>query len=271
MAKERDYVLGTHDAEVDRLGLQHRVWRPRVSDAWRRAGFTVGQALLDVGCGPGFAALDLAGIVGPTGRIVAVDRSRRFLDVAAAAARARGHAHLETHELDLDEQPLPCAQLDGAWSRWVYAFVRTPRAVLAKVVSALRLGGVVVMHEYVDYRAWRISPRCPAMEEFVAEVVESWRGGGGEPDIALELPRWLEELGCELLETRPISELARPGGFLWEWPRAFLDVGMARLVELGRMDAARAAAMRAEIARAEAAPGAFMITPTVLEIVARKR
>ena len=26
---ERDYVLGTHDDEIYRLGFQHRVWRPR--------------------------------------------------------------------------------------------------------------------------------------------------------------------------------------------------------------------------------------------------
>ena len=73
---ERDYVLGTNDEEIQRLALQHRVWRPRALDAWRRAGFTAGQTLLDVGCGPGHATVDLAGIVGPSGRVVAVDRSR---------------------------------------------------------------------------------------------------------------------------------------------------------------------------------------------------
>src|SRR5258708_21651917 len=63
-AAERDYVLGTHDDEVARLGLQHRVWRARALDAWRRPGFTVGQTLLDIGCGPGLASADLAEIVG---------------------------------------------------------------------------------------------------------------------------------------------------------------------------------------------------------------
>src|SRR5262249_55936375 len=57
-AAERDYVLGTHDAEIARLGLQHRVWRPRVLDAWRRAGLTSGWTAVDVGCGPGYASLD---------------------------------------------------------------------------------------------------------------------------------------------------------------------------------------------------------------------
>jgi hypothetical protein len=37
---DRDYVLCTHDEEIARLGLQHAVWRPRVLDAWRRAGIT---------------------------------------------------------------------------------------------------------------------------------------------------------------------------------------------------------------------------------------
>ena len=41
MNKERDYVLGTHDEELARLGLQHRVWRPVVLDCWRKAGITV--------------------------------------------------------------------------------------------------------------------------------------------------------------------------------------------------------------------------------------
>jgi hypothetical protein len=49
MNKERDYVLGTHDEELARLGLQHRVWRPVVLDCWRKAGITVGSRVLDVG------------------------------------------------------------------------------------------------------------------------------------------------------------------------------------------------------------------------------
>ena len=39
---ETDYVLGTHDDEIARLGLQHRVWRDAVTAAWQRAGITEG-------------------------------------------------------------------------------------------------------------------------------------------------------------------------------------------------------------------------------------
>ncbi len=271
MTNEKDYVLGTHDAEVERLGLQHSVWRPRASLAWRRGGFTRGQTLIDVGCGPGYAAVDLAGIVGPEGRVLALDRSRRFLDVVEHAAKTRGLPQIEAIECDLDETRWADAVADGAWSRWVYAFVRDPRAVLSRVAQRLRPGGVMVLHEYVDYRAWRLSPRSSDFEDFVSEVILSWRESGGEPDIALELPRWLKELDFDVVGLEAISEVARPADFMWQWPKAFFTVGLERLVELGRVEAARAQAMRAAFDGAEHTPGTFMITPTVLEIVARKR
>ena len=84
---ERDYVLGTHDEELTRLGIQHRVWRSVVLDCWHRAGVTVGSRVLDVGAGPGFATVDLAEIVGPTGEVIAVERSAKY---ARTAARASG-------------------------------------------------------------------------------------------------------------------------------------------------------------------------------------
>ncbi len=268
---ERDYVLGTHDAELERLGLQHRVWRPRASDAWRRAGFTAGQTLLDVGCGPGYAALDLAEIAGPAGRVIGVDRSRRYLDACEAMARARGLANVETHELDLDERELPPFVAHGAWSRWVYAFVREPRRVLERVAARLAPGGAMVLHEYADYRSWRVSPVREEFESFVREVMASWRESGGEPDVGLALPGWLEALGFELREVRPIVEVARPGDFLWQWPLAFVNVGLDRLVELGRIEPARADAVRRAFAETGSAPGGFTLTPLVLEIVAVKR
>ena len=91
---DREYVLGTRDEELERLGLQHRVWRPFVLDAWRRAGLLPGMTALDVGAGPGFATADLAEIVGSAGRVMAFERSRRFLDALAARAERRGNPEL---------------------------------------------------------------------------------------------------------------------------------------------------------------------------------
>jgi len=271
MTTEKDYVLGTHDEEIERLGLQHRVWLPRASDAWRRAGFTVGQTLLDVGCGPGWATLDLAGLVGPAGRVLGVDRSRRFLDAARARARANDVDHVEFHDVDLEVDALPRVELDGAWSRWVYAFVRDPRALLGRVAERLRPGGVMVLHEYVDYRSWRIAPEREEFAWFVREVIASWREHGGEPDVGMALPQWLAALGFELRELRPLIDAPQPHEFVWRWPHAFVDVGLQRLVDLGRVEPARADDVRRAFAESQATPGAFNLTPAVLEIIAVKR
>src|SRR6266536_2684057 len=90
MAVERDYVLGTHEEELARLGLQHRVWRPVALDCWQRAGITVGKRVLDVGAGPGYAAIDLAEIVGPTGEVVALERSQNFIRAMETTCRESG-------------------------------------------------------------------------------------------------------------------------------------------------------------------------------------
>jgi len=271
MSNERDYVLGTHDEENARLLLQHRVWRSRALDAWRRAGFTVGQTLLDLGCGPGHAAVDLAEIVGPSGRIVAIDRSRRFLDSLEATRRQRGLDQITPLELDLNTAGPPPGAADGVWARWVFAFVKQPRELLARVGGALKRGGVLVVHEYFDYRTWRLAPRSPEIEEFVRVVMESWRADGGEPDIGLDLPGWLEELGFSTTSLRPIIDVVPPSNFVWQWPAGFIRVGLDRLVELGHLTAERARTIAEALAAREAAPHTLMVTPALLEIIAVRR
>ena len=104
VSTERDYVLGTHEEETARLGLQHRIWRPVASDCWQKAGITIGSRVLDVGAGPGYAAADLAEIVGPTGKVVAVERSANFVRALEERCRMRSLRNVDVHELDLDRK-----------------------------------------------------------------------------------------------------------------------------------------------------------------------
>src|SRR4029077_10446386 len=99
MTIDRDYILGTHDEELARLGLQHRVWRQVVLECWKKAGIKAGSRVLDVGGGPGYATVDLAEIVGPTGGVVAIERSNKFVRAMEQACRERSYANVEIHEL----------------------------------------------------------------------------------------------------------------------------------------------------------------------------
>jgi len=265
-----DYVLGTHDAELVRLGLQHRIWRARALDGWRRAGFTTGQTLLDVGCGPGYASIDLAEIAGPRGRLLAFDKSARFLDALRSASVRQGLTNITAKQLDLDADPLPAKGADGAWVRWVFAFMANPRDLVARIGAALRPGGALVIHEYFDYRTWSFMERSPDFETFVDAVMRSWRTTGGEPNVGRTLPAWLEQEGFRVASLRPFIDVITPADSMWQWPEAFVDVGMQRLVDLGELSAERAAVILADFKARAAKPHVRMVIPAVLEIVAVK-
>lgn len=267
---ERDYVLGTHREEVERLGLQHRVWRPHVLECWRRAGITTGSKVLDVGAGPGYATLDLAEIVGPTGEVHAAERSGNFVAIARQVCASRGLAHVRFHEQDLMAGPLSVSGMDATWCRWVASFVSDPGRLVATVAAALRPGGTAIFHEYLDYRTWRLAPPCPPLEAFVTEVMASWRASGGEPDVALALPSLLEAAGLRIRHLEPKVFVVPPADFIWKWPTGFVESNLQRLLELNRVDAAWIAEVREALRKAEADPRTLMITPMVLEIVAEK-
>jgi hypothetical protein len=97
-----------------------------------------------------------------------------------------------------------------------------------------------------------------------------WRDAGGEPDIALDLPAWLETEGFRIESLTPIVHVIPPTSFIWHWPASFVPSGLDRLVELGRIDLDRRTRIAHAIARAEHQPGIRMVTPAVLEIIARK-
>lgn len=267
---EKDYVLGTHDEELVRLGLQHRVWRPMVLDCWQRVGITVGKRVLDVGAGPGYAALDLAEIVGPSGEVVALERSENFVNAMRQSFARRGLANVQIHELDLMTGDLPKANYDFSWCRWVLSFVSDPSLLIQKLAAAMPKGGKSIFHEYARYETWGFLPPIAAQEKFREHVIATWRESGGEPDGARDLPALLSQNGFHVEAARPLIFCIRPTNYMWQWPVTFIEVYLPRLVEMGRIDEKFADKLRADLAAAETNPNALMITPLVTEIVAEK-
>jgi demethylmenaquinone methyltransferase / 2-methoxy-6-polyprenyl-1,4-benzoquinol methylase len=75
-----DRIAGVYDLmnRVMTAGLD-RAWRERAAD---RAELSPGNTALDVCCGTGDLAFELARRVGPTGRVVGCDFSERMLEIA---------------------------------------------------------------------------------------------------------------------------------------------------------------------------------------------
>ncbi len=269
-----DYVLGTHNDEHARLGMQHSLWQEFVLDAWKRAGICTGTRVVDVGAGPGFATMDLADIVGGTGHVTAVEISSKFAQEVKDQANARGLNNVSVHILDLMHDDIPLAtagaEFDAAWCRWVCMFVPDVGALVRRVHNALRAGGVAVFHEYVHYETYGLQPPTPGIDSFTQAAMKSFSARGGNANIAGTLLKELRQHGFETMSIKPIARAARPHEPLWQWPAGFIRTYLPRLIELGQVDNAFAANVLAELARAEQDPQSIMLTPTVLEIIARK-
>ncbi|HUX72824.1 MAG TPA: methyltransferase domain-containing protein [Steroidobacteraceae bacterium] len=103
-----------------------------------------GERILDIGCGCGQTALELAAAVAPGGDVVAVDVSQPMLEVARARQRAAPGLALEFRQADAQAQFLGAAAFDAAFSRFGVMFFSDPAAAFANIRRALKPAGRLV-------------------------------------------------------------------------------------------------------------------------------
>jgi SAM-dependent methyltransferase len=269
--EEHEYLLGTDDEELVRLGFQHQLWAEPTARLWERAGFGPGDTLLDVGCGPGYASFDLAQRVGSSGRVIGVDVSRRFIGHLQGQARAQGISTVEARQADVERLELPEGSIDGAFARWVLCFTVDPEATVRGVAGALRPGGSFAVLDYCHYRAFTVAPQSAAIDRVIRATDASMRARGGDPDIGRRLPELFQRHGLEVTYLAPLVRVARPGSALWKWPETFFATYLQTLVEMALLSETEAAEFRDEWRRLSADPAAFLFTPTMIEIVGVKR
>jgi len=267
---QEDYVLGADVDELVRLGFQHRVWAEYAFALWERAGFAPGQTVLDLGCGPGFATMDIASIVGSSGRVIAVEKSDRFVEHLRTMVATHDLRHVDVVHTDIMDMAIDAGSVDRAYERWVLCFVDDPETVVRKVADSLRPGGVFAVQDYFNYISLTLAPRSPAMDRVVQAVDESFRKFGGDPDIAGRLPKMMQDCGLEVQEIRPILRVARPGSALWHWPTTFFENYLPKLVDMGMLSIEECEAFNSDWARASKDPNAFLCTPPVYDIIAVK-
>ncbi len=271
MSTTKEYALGTNDAELVRLGVQHKLWSASAFAIWERAGIAAGKTVLDIGCGPGYTSMDLAGLVTSSGKVIAVDESARYIDYLKLQARTLGFSHVDAFVGDVQKLELPAASIDAAYQRWVLCFVRSPEAVIEKVAHALKPGGVFALQEYMNYEGILLAPEGKAFRRFVTVVVEAWRRHGGDAEVGLRLPTLLAKHGLTPTEIRPLHRVARPHSQLWTWPTIFIRTYAPKLVEEGALTLAEQKALEREWKERSNDPTSFFCSPPMVEIIAVKK
>ena len=168
-----------------------------------------GQRLLDIGCGTGLLALDLARAVGASGEVVGVEPSADMR--AATAARSGGRENFRLVDGSANALPLGDGTFDGAVSVQVFEYLDDIPGALSEVRRVLRPGArLVIGDNHWDTLVW--SSDVP---ERMARIIAAWDRHLVERRVPALLPAALRAAGFTAEAVTPVpvcDSVLRPDG-----------------------------------------------------------
>jgi SAM-dependent methyltransferase len=129
--------------EIDRFVV------PFGDAALKAAAPQPGERAIDIGCGCGDTAIEIARMVGAGGAVLGIDVSQPMLAVARSRGALANCAHLAFRDGDASEAALP-ANTDLLFSRFGVMFFSQPSPAFSHLRKSLRAGGRCV------FACWRM-------------------------------------------------------------------------------------------------------------------
>jgi len=118
-------------------------WNP--PELFARLKILAGQVALDLGCGPGFWTLPLADLIGPQGRVWALDVSQEMLNTLA---KRNPPGNVSLLQSELPRIKLPTASVDFVWGAFVAHEVEPLEELVAEIWRGLAPGGRVALLDW---------------------------------------------------------------------------------------------------------------------------
>lgn len=168
------------------LGLRNDVYRRPLRTALDRLDLGPGWRCADVGAGGGDVTVALAHLVGPRGRVYAIDIDPARRDEVAEAAAEAGEAQVVAITQAAEELALP-ELVDMAYCRFLLLHVVSPLAVVRRMASITKAGGWVLAQEPVT-TGGRVGGRPLSMPD------------ARHPDVGALLPSLVGQAGLELVD-----------------------------------------------------------------------
>lgn len=234
------YGLALSEAEVARYRAMAQTAAADEADQWVAAGIVAGATVADVGCGPGATSVVIAELVGPAGRVDAVDRDPEALVLGRHAAQQAGLANLVFSEGAADATGLVPESADVVMMRHVLAHNGgREQAIVDHLVSLVRPGGAVYLAD-VEATAIRWYP----VEDVavLADIYERYRqfhaGLANDLSVGLRLGELLEQAGLEKVNHKGQYSVVRPRAGMrpppWAAREQMLSAGVITKSDIAR-------------------------------------
>lgn len=157
------YVEGLFSSIADKYDLMNSVLSLNRHRAWRRfavskSGLKAGDSALDVCCGTGDFAFELARVVGEGGRVIGTDFSQPMIEIAQLKAAGHGAQDIEFLTANTCELPFPDGSFDCVTVGFGVRNLSDVDAGLAEMARVLRPGGRLICLETGEVRSKLIRP-----------------------------------------------------------------------------------------------------------------
>src|SRR5262249_20612198 len=188
------YALGNTDAELERLIRQATLLAPLTERFFREAGIGPGQSVLDIGSGVGDVAMLTARLVGPSGRVVGVERDTRSIARARIRVADGGLNNVIFTQSDVRQLPVD-DRFDAVVGRFILQFLPDPIVALQLLSQLIRPGGIVAFHEPCWTPILPLAAHLPLWSACASLIRESLERSGANTDMGLALYRAFQQAG----------------------------------------------------------------------------
>jgi len=186
--------------ELERLKLQATIALDTEKDAWKSAGLQSGMQVLDIACGPGFTACELAKFVGESGHVTGVDINEELIAVAHQAKASEGVENVAFSSGNVYELTLPENTFDFVYARFVFQHLENPQLALENILKVLKPDGVLCVLD-IDDNWTSFSPESDAFVQFIRKAGAGQKRKGGNRLIGSQLFGLLREAGFSNVST----------------------------------------------------------------------
>jgi len=237
-----EYALALSDEEVRRYLAMAQGAVVTESEFWATAGITPGATVADVGCGPGAVSVAIADLVGPGGRVYAVDADPQAVRLATELAARSGLGQVLTSVADAAATGLPARSVDVAMTRNVLAHNGgREQAIVDHLAELVRPGGCVYLVD-ADGTAVRTRPADPDLHDLHERYRQWHEQRGNDLTVGLRLAELLGAAGLDVISFSGRYTIIQmpPGvrGPAWAAHQTLVDAGLADPADVERWDAA---------------------------------
>jgi SAM-dependent methyltransferase len=158
--------------------------------------------LVDVGCGPGFVAVELAKRIGGRGHVHAMDINSDFVQHARRLVKEHSLTESVTvHLVQGDELPLPTGSVDRVLAVNVMVYVEDPALMYTEFRRILKPGGIA---HAVD-SDWTLTLAEPVPPELWSELMRAVAPGFRTPNIGRRLYGYARAAGFSTVDVQVAS------------------------------------------------------------------